>query len=1504
MKMKIVLIRLVFLLLFFLSPAVAGAEQPIAAKEIAGSYDSIGFVTHRESSSPGFFVSGGVPSFTLVLNSDGNGTAAYNPSERLSVPMEASYQGGMISASTTYVTPSSEYVYYISFSGVPKRDGDEIVINGEITLRVEKDSGYAYGEFEWKARKKGTAVGEEEEEEEGEEEEAEEDIPVLTGPEQGGELPPDLDSIPGIEPLPGSGGDTLDYDSFPHLVPDGEGNWNWDWGYGCDCEDELWERHAGPLATAIISVIAAVAAALGGSLGSAGGAAAGAVAEALGVAGPEAGVPDGPDSAYEKEEPAEERETEPADDYLPPPEAGYGGPDDNPYTSFLGGKGPGDCVQYGLPRYWVNTATLNLVIQDTFFENQGLGPEINLTLSYNSALEKSGIFGRGWNFSYEWLLEQKGDQIWVYKGSGQGLPFSTAAGATPEQPVETRPPAGIFHRLLDYGEYWLYIQKGSAVYMRFDRVPGMNLGRLTQISDYYGNAVCLSYSPRGNLETITDAAGRSMAFAFNEQDFCSGFALPDGRQASFDYDGQGKLVHTEDLMGIAVNYEYDAGSTLTKMVTGKSKRTVAFTYQQKGKERLLRSFSDPNGNVTRYVLLAGSPRRVEVTDPEGNKTIFQSRGGLTEQVIDPLGRAATVEYRDGLPVSCRDRNGGLIRWEYDGAGQQIKEIDQLGEELLFAYDPFGNLTGITDPLGGKWVYRYNDRHSLVGITSPAGRTIAIDYNEQGLPVSLTGFDGLGTAMEYDRFGNVVRATSPAGGVTTFSFDEQGYLPTTVTDALGHSATFEHDGNGRLISHRHPNGSKKSLVFDCCYSLLATDERGLSRGYERDANGNILKEIDASLATSELAYDGNNNLISLLNNCRKPTRYRYDGAGRLNRVTNALGQNQLFNYDPAGNLLSFQLDGGGKTAYEYDPCHRKIGVIDPLGAATALKRDPLGRVIEERDARGKKVEFAYDPDGLLERVFHDGQEAARYIYDSGGRLIEILDPSGKLFYTYDEAGGFKAITYPGGSVLSTTSNGAGLIESITYPGGPVVKYLYDSRLRPVEMSWPGGWVKYSYDPAGNLVEEERSNGTSSSYEYDKNERLIRLKHLLKGEPFIERRYRRDASGSILEEEGNQPLSPPPDQDFSLSCNPADQMAGPAPFRYDGAGNLVEAPGWRATYDGESRLEKLSREGLEKRFYYNGLGHLIQVDSGEESFSYGRDPQGNLMFESRVGGKPVRFYLYCHSRPVALVDEEQGTFYYHYDQSGNTLALTDSDGRVAASYTYSPFGYLVSSGDTAGNPFTFCGALGVMDQGEGLYFMKKRFYSARWGRFVQKDPLGFEGGTNPYLYAANNPLFYIDPDGALLMEAWITWKTVGLAVGVATSVYYTYKVAKSSSKTVSETKKSAQAMEKMNKAYDYYSKICDHYGEFGGWDAKEAAWRRYVHACHEFNKHKNAACQGVLDTADNLTELGKNAVTPDALSLPVAIYEHASKGGGSPLDPCRGGKPVTATKGVIWQLRRHY
>jgi RHS repeat-associated protein len=63
---------------------------------------------------------------------------------------------------------------------------------------------------------------------------------------------------------------------------------------------------------------------------------------------------------------------------------------------------------------------------------------------------------------------------------------------------------------------------------------------------------------------------------------------------------------------------------------------------------------------------------------------------------------------------------------------------------------------------------------------------------------------------------------------------------------------------------------------------------------------------------------------------------------------------------------------------------------------------------------------------------------------------------------------------------------------------------------------------------------------------------------------------------------------------------------------------------------------------------------------------------------------------------------------------------------------------------GNRFLFTGR--EYFASVGLYNYRNRFYSPKWGRFLQSDPIGFAGDpANLYRYVGNNPVNWSDPYG---------------------------------------------------------------------------------------------------------------------------------------------------------------
>ena len=119
-------------------------------------------------------------------------------------------------------------------------------------------------------------------------------------------------------------------------------------------------------------------------------------------------------------------------------------------------------------------------------------------------------------------------------------------------------------------------------------------------------------------------------------------------------------------------------------------------------------------------------------------------------------------------------------------------------------------------------------------------------------------------------------------------------------------------------------------------------------------------------------------------------------------------------------------------------------------------------------------------------------------------------------------------------------------------------------------------------------------------------------------------------------------------------------------------------------------------------------------------------------------------------VSRIDVAGPAAYYQFDANGNTAQLTGSGGAVLNSYSYLPFGEPLRPPRRFANPFTFVGQFGVMREGNGLDYMRNRWYDPAQGRFTQQDPIGLDGGTNLYAYAVNAPTDFVDPLGLGLYD----------------------------------------------------------------------------------------------------------------------------------------------------------
>ena len=116
------------------------------------------------------------------------------------------------------------------------------------------------------------------------------------------------------------------------------------------------------------------------------------------------------------------------------------------------------------------------------------------------------------------------------------------------------------------------------------------------------------------------------------------------------------------------------------------------------------------------------------------------------------------------------------------------------------------------------------------------------------------------------------------------------------------------------------------------------------------------------------------------------------------------------------------------------------------------------------------------------------------------------------------------------------------------------------------------------------------------------------------------------------------------------------------------------------------------------------------------------------------------------PLMMIVGEN-RYFYHANEQGSVLALSNASGTLAETYLYSPYGELGFDG-ALGNPYLYTGRR--YDPETGLYYYRARMYSATQRRFLQPDPIGYMGGMNLYAYVGNNPVMYVDPWGLLRLQ----------------------------------------------------------------------------------------------------------------------------------------------------------
>lgn len=756
----------------------------------------------------------------------------------------------------------------------------------------------------------------------------------------------------------------------------------------------------------------------------------------------------------------------------------------------------------------------------------------------------------------------------------------------------------------------------------------------------------------------------------------------------------------------------------------------------------------------------------KLTDVDGNPMDFTYTGDNLSQVKDAFNRTLTFGYTGDMLTSVSDSESRSVSYSYTN----------------------GDLTTYTDPESKNWGYSYLSDHRLLSLINPLNETTVTNYydslgrvyaqvvprqdgSQQTYTFYFSGYrnmekDPAGRKIiySYDEKGRNIEIEDQLGYKTTKTYDGQDHV-TSIADARENTTTYSYDGNNNLTKVTNAEDKTTTYAYDTQLRLTdITDPLSHSIHFDYDAEHHLTLTRNGVGDEIVRTYHPNGLLYTLTDGKGTVTTFTYDAYGSPQTAQTGNHPTVNYDFDNIGRLSTLTNQASATSFFSFDKRNLPTLQRDPLNKDTILTYDAAGRVQTKKDRNNNTITYSYTPTGKIGSKLYPDNSTVTYGYSGFDELISVQNAAGSVSYTYHDNGRIASMTNANGFSFAYQYDENGNLTEITYPGGKKVTYRYDSLNRVYEIynNWLNQTATYTYDDANRLKEFKNFNGIITYYTYDDANRLASQSSTVASYQITER----DGNGNITQMAKSEPLATiMTTSSVSYTYNTATnriQSAGTTTFTFDDEGQLRTVGATQATFDYEHRLTGLGTS----QYVYDGLGNRIQATRNGTVTRYVYDPGGNMLVVADGANNISKFFIHGPNGLIALVTNTDQTYCYHFDLSGNTVAITDQSQAVQNKYTYSQFGLVASQVEAVPQPFKFAGQYGVVAEPNNYYYMKARYYDANIGRFISEDPIGFEGGDlNLYVYVGNNPINRVDPLG--LFDAYpsmsSTWMNYGKGGG---------------------------------------------------------------------------------------------------------------------------------------------
>jgi RHS repeat-associated protein len=890
--------------------------------------------------------------------------------------------------------------------------------------------------------------------------------------------------------------------------------------------------------------------------------------------------------------------------------------------------------------------------------------------------------------------------------------------------------------------------------------------RLTQMTDAANastpaSTTGISYGSDTFIGGMTDAEGRVQTMVRDARgrllSITEGVGTPQQRTTTITWNPNFNVPATIVRAGLTESYQYDTSGRLsTATYTDTTTQTVP--YSTNGQTRTYTYTWNPAG---RLLSINGS-RPVDALGHDDTTTFTYDAQGNLQTQTNALGQTVGFSAYDanGRPGSMTDANGVVTSFTYDGLGRVLTITNQapgnppLNAVTTIAYDPIGQITSLT---------------------SPATEALLFDYDNANRVIAIRATNGERRDFTYDLAGNVTSQTVRRSDGTRASridtvFDDLSRI-TSVTSGAGHTGKLGYDRTDNLVSSISPNKATTTQSFDALSRLVqvAAPDGGTSTvGY--DAKDNVISATDPVTITTQFTYNGFGEVIREVSPDRGTNTYWYNEAGQLTQSSDGRGQVIAYTRDylgrvtsktpsgrPASEIITYTWDTGG-LAGSYGV--GRLGRIDDGSGTTLFQYDHRGNLLAKQQTIGAsanaQLAYTYDTAERITQIAYPSGRLVRYSYDSKGRVSQVDTKASVAVVPWTPVAA--GLTYEPFAAIKSMALGNGLAVSNDWGSDG---RLSARRLYRTFDNTSLSYLAYRYDGNDNIaaIDDQLGPGGSQLYGYDQLDRL---------------NFTLLQPGSTA---GTTSYTYTPGTNRLGAVNDA---SGARTIAYDARGNTAAEtrPGGitaATAYDGYARLTSYSRSDAGSyAFTYNGLDDRVTMDlpgAGTRRFVY--DADGRVMGEYGLSAADVKAE-YIWLSPELGAD---GAFGGDDGLGGYmplAVATPDSGGTVQLTWVHgNHLGVPLITTDANGIPITgmpdylapgFPGQSRVIAD---LYYNRYRDYDPSTGRYIQADPIGLGGGSNPYGYAGVNPVTKIDPKGqsALALAGGLGEALGGEAIGSA-------------------------------------------------------------------------------------------------------------------------------------------